>query len=552
MKFLGLYFFFILFSLNASAQTLGLIQNDSTSFNGYTLFSPTAFNKTYLIDNCGNVVNEWESDFDPGMMAYLLPNGNLLRTARIGSSFNAGGTGGRLEIFDWDGNLIWSYNYSSDTYHQHHDIEPLPNGNILILAWEKKSQTETIQAGRNPNDVEAAGIWSEKIVEIEPIGTNDINIVWEWNLWDHLVSDYDLSLPNGGAISDHPELIDINFESESGVDWIHANSIDYNPELDQICISSRSFNEFWIIDHSTTTVEAAGHNGGNAGMGGDILYRWGNPFAYKRGNPNDQQLFGQHDAHWIGEGLPDAGKIMIFNNGNGRPDGSYSSIEIVSPPQNSDGAYSLELGQSYGPDIPEWTFTTEPKNDFFAARVSGAQRLPNGNTLICNGRLGIFFEVNIDGDRVWEYINPVGNNGPFAQGNQPIQNDVFQCIRYAIDYEGFSGKNLESGDPIELNPLVDNCEIFNNPISNISEFTNIETFFSVKNNPIFGELIINNLSQRKVAIQVYDMVGTIIHSGFFNTQTITIDARNWNKGMYFVQFYDLETQQIFSQKILKY
>jgi hypothetical protein len=82
-----------------------------------------------------------------------------------------------------------------------------------------------------------------------------------------------------------------------------VNSVSYNAKLDQILISVRSFNEFWIIDHSVTTKEAAGHTGGRSGKGGDLLYRWGNPSAYRAGKTSDQKLFAQHDAHWIPEGL---------------------------------------------------------------------------------------------------------------------------------------------------------------------------------------------------------------------------------------------------------
>ena len=171
--------------------------------------------------------------------------------------------------------MVLSYN--SETYHQHHDIEPLPNGNILILGWELKTGEEAISKGRDPLLLEDGELWPEHIVEIEPDGDGG-NIVWEWHLWDHLIQDFDSSLVNYGVVSEHPELMNINYmgpgQNSSGgkADWIHANSIDYNEELDQIIISSRALSEFWIIDHSTTKEEAASSSGGNAGMGGDILY----------------------------------------------------------------------------------------------------------------------------------------------------------------------------------------------------------------------------------------------------------------------------------------
>ena len=87
---------------------------------------------------------------------------------------------------------------------------------------------------------------------------------------------------------------------------MHTNAVAYNAELDQIMLSIHAFSEVWIIDHGTTTEEAASHSGGKRGKGGDLLYRWGNPRAYRTGTNVDQRLFAQHNAHWIPEGLPGA------------------------------------------------------------------------------------------------------------------------------------------------------------------------------------------------------------------------------------------------------
>ena len=84
---------------------------------------------------------------------------------------------------------------------------------------------------------------------------------------------------------------------------MHVNAVAYNAELDQIVLSSPHFNEIWIIDHGTTTEEAKGHTGGRWGKGGDILYRWGNPRAYRNGTKLDQRLFYQHNIQWIPKGL---------------------------------------------------------------------------------------------------------------------------------------------------------------------------------------------------------------------------------------------------------
>ncbi len=123
-------------------NTVGLILNEENAVDGYTLF--TVHTKTYLIDNNGKIVNQWKSNYSAGQSVYLLENGNLLRPAEIPSKgrFTMPSVGGRVELFDWDGNLIWGYNYSTPTKTQHHDVCPMPNGNILMLAIEVINEAE--------------------------------------------------------------------------------------------------------------------------------------------------------------------------------------------------------------------------------------------------------------------------------------------------------------------------------------------------------------------------------------------------------------------------
>jgi hypothetical protein len=262
------------------------------------------------------------------------------------------------------------------------------------------------------------------------------------------------------VVADHPELIDLNFvgASRGEADWNHINSVDYNAEFDQILLSVPRFSEVWVIDHSTTTEEAAGHSGGNSGKGGDILYRWGNPQAYRAGDVGDRKLFSQHDAQWIESGLPGEGNILLFNNGNGRPGGAYSSVDEFALPVDASGNYALTPGTAYGPEEQVWIYTDENLTAFFADHISGAQRLPNGNTLICDGAHGTFFEVTTEGEIVWKYVNPVTGEGPLTQGDpipttQKAQaNQVFRAYRYGPDYAGLADKDLTPGDPIELYP----------------------------------------------------------------------------------------------------
>jgi hypothetical protein len=179
-----------------------------------------------------------------------------------------------------------------------------------------------------------------------------------------------------------------------------------------------AFSEIWVIDHSTTTAEAASHKGGRSGNGGDLLYRWGNPRAYRNGSKTEQQLFNQHNAHWIAPGLSGEGHILIFNNGSGRPGGPYSSVDEIVPPVDPQGQYIRSRRGPYGPDKPVWTYTAPKKSDFYSFFISGAQRLPNGNTLICTGASGTVFEVTLEKEVVWKYINPV-KGGPGGLGRNP-------------------------------------------------------------------------------------------------------------------------------------
>ena len=345
-----------------------------------------------LLDWQGNLVHTWTNNLSFGGGLYLLEDRTLIKPGMLRSTlpFSGGGIGGNLSRFDWDNHLLWSYNYySPSNYCAHHDIEPLPNGNLLVIAWEYLSAQQAIALGRNPTYLNDS-LWPDTIVELKPISTNDAEVVWKWRAIDHLIQDVDPERPNYGVISNYPHRININYPPTSSLaDWHHINSIDYNPELDQILISCPTFNEIWIIDHNTTTEEAAG-------PAGDLLYRWGNPAAYGRGTTEDQQLGYQHDAHWIPSGHAGAGNILLFNNGRHR-NPAYSSVDELTPPLQPDYTYALQADGPFLPAAPHWRFgEADTTNTFFSAIVSSAQRLPTGNTLILSGASRLLIEVTPD------------------------------------------------------------------------------------------------------------------------------------------------------------
>ncbi len=432
-------------------QTVGLFGYEpEQSFNGYTLFEARQNPEIFLIDNYGRLVHSWEMEYTNSSDLYLLPSGQLLRGAKVIDEF--GDLKRSMQLIAWDGTVQWQFPYEGDTYRQHHDIEPLPNGNVLILASQDISLAEATAAGFDPDVVGDPGVKVDYVVEVEPTGPTSGDIVWEWYLMDHLVQDFDPAMDNYGVVEDHPELIDANWHITAYYDWTHANSIAYNAELDQIAICSRTFGEVWIIDHSTSKTEAAGHSGGNSGMGGDILYRWGNPQTYRAGTTDDQMLWGPHDIHWIEPGMPGEGNLIVYNNGWNRPEGQYSTVVEVTTTVDHTGQYPRPAsGEPHGPAGFSWSFGANAPETFFSATISGAHRLPNGNTMVCVGRPGLLFEVTDDGDVVWEYQNPVIDVGPLEQGQPttPSNQQVFRCHRYGVDYAAFTGRDLTPGAPIE-------------------------------------------------------------------------------------------------------
>jgi len=437
-------------------QTVGLFLNTPQAFNGYTLFPPKHNMITYLIDNQGRQVHSWTSKYEPGQTAYLLPNGHLLRAAMVRvQGGTGGGEGGRIEEFDWDGNMVWEYQHATRDYQLHHDIKPLPNGHVLALMVERKSMQDAVAAGFDPSQLRDGYLVPDAVVEIAPAGPSGGQIVWEWHVWDHLIQNFDRTKANYGNVAAHPELVDVACNGRaSPAFWNHMNSLAYNPQLDQIVLSVRGCNEIWCIDHSTKPGEAAGHTGGRYGKGGDIIYRWGNPAAFQYGSAADRQLIQQHDAQWIPEGYPGAGHMTIFNNGYER---GWSSIEEIVPPLDAHGHYILTAGQGYGPEKPLWHYQAANRTDFFSSEISGAQRLPNGNTLICAGVIGNLFEITPTGQTVWQYVNPVVRGGILAQGELPgkdmrghLFNAVFKVHRYAPDDPALVGRDLTPKGVIEL------------------------------------------------------------------------------------------------------
>ena len=536
----------------AQKKTIGLRKADLTkASNGYTLLYPSDQSTVYLLNNCGQIVHSWTdgADFRPGNSVFLLENGVLLKTKRAssvaGDPINGPGAGGTVEKRDWDNNLLWTFTLNDSFSRLHHDICPMPNGNVLMISWDKKTKAELISQGRNPSTWTSSVIWPEKIIEVKPVGKDGYTIVWEWREWDHLVQEFDSTKPNYGKLIDHPERVDINFGStgaQSGSAWTFFNSIDYNENLDQIVLSTRFFNEIWIIDHSTTTQQAAGKTGGKSNKGGDLLFRWGNPKVYNAGVTADQKLYSQHTARWMTDNPADSnfGKIILFNNLAGP---NYSTIDIVKPVFDKTTSSYVKDGKTFLPKTMDWTYKRSDNTEMYSTGFGSAQRLPNGNTLICSGRQGNTFEITPKNEIVWEYIVPLNFGVRATQGDSiPVPNNsVFRAERFAPNYPAFTGKNLSPKGYIELNPDTSFCSL---PVG-ISKIKKSETI-KIYPNPAHTTLNIETKSGLIHSVALMSITGqTIMEIKNANSGFASLDISEIPAGIYFLSL----NNNTFTQKL---
>jgi hypothetical protein len=492
-------------SLFSQTKTMGLTKKVSGNLeSGYVLFSPIGVDTTYLINKCGQKVHTWKTQYTPGLSVYLKENGHLLKAGTYTDTVFgfAGGRGGMIEEYDWDGNMVWSYKVFNDSLCQHHDIRPMPNGNILVLAWHSISKNTALSYGRSNSNfsVNQTDLWSERIIELKPIGKDSAEVVWQWDLLDHTIQDIDSNLIHYGQVDMHPERMDMNYALNlQTYDWIHANSLDYNAKLDQIVISAHNISEIWIIDHSTTTVEAASHAGGTYNKGGDFLYRWGNPQAYRRGSNSDRKLFRQHNARWIPGGMRDSGSIMLFNNGWGR-DTAYSSVDIIRTPILSNGSYIYNT--SYGPSNAAWMYTDSIKTKFYSQIISGAEMLPNGNVLICSGVQGRLFEVTANKKLVWQFRNPVNATTIQTDGQVAGNNSVFRCSFYPSSHPAFKNRTLSSFGTMERSSYPYSCTYENIPPV-VTAFSPKSNEVNVKQNATLQVKFSESVLKRNNSINIY-------------------------------------------------
>ncbi|WP_437373140.1 aryl-sulfate sulfotransferase [Maribacter litoralis] len=377
-----------------TGETGEILRYDSSlSKEGYVLFNDATEDRVYLMKkDSAQIIHEWQLEFGLGNDVELMSDGMLLASLGVESpDFSFGGFGGIIQLINPDSSIYWEYSLANVEHLIHHDVEMLPNGNVLAIVWDLRLPDELKAIGYLGNEER---VYTESIIEINP-ATNET--VWKWDSWDHIVQDVDDSKPYFGVVAENPQKIDINFidvlREETGPDGdiMHANGLDYDPNTDLVYLSVNHFSEVWVIDHSATEEEILTDTGGNFGKGGDLVYRFGNPTAYD--NMNGERLFyNNHFPNILKDGLPGAGNILVYGNGNG--DSKQSVVYEFSLPAE----LNLSPNENNEPEVV-WQYT---RDNLYSAKVSGALRLENGNTLITSGSIGVI-EVTNEKEVVWEF-----------------------------------------------------------------------------------------------------------------------------------------------------
>ena len=407
----------------------------------------------FLMDPRGNRVHQWPAHLhaSEAVTAFLRDDGLLIRSGCPGIWLDAMhfpvGAHGVLSIVEPDGTVVWEFRlFEPGRRVLHHDFEPMPNGNILVLVYEGRSFEEAAAIGwqeqaqdalMRPPDLRRW--WTETVLELEPnLDTGKTRIVWEWHSADHLVQDVDPARPNFGPIGPGCRKIDMNYTQYPRYRFnmgqiMHVNTVSYDAQRDQILLSSAMHSEMWVLDHATSTDEARG-------VGGDLLYRWGNPSSHKAGPESHKILDWQHDIHWIPAGVPHEGHVLIFNNGARRPGdespnpnprrlsfthGGYSEILEVKLPVDEAGRWQPDTADPLNGAEIVWSYNADASKNWFSPFMSGARRLPNGNTVSALGYNKRIREITPDGETVMDYL-------PGGPGR------TFRVVPVAADHPGLA------------------------------------------------------------------------------------------------------------------
>ena len=409
-------------------RPVGLTHLDlGRAFAGFTLVCPAGGGVAVLLDLEGRAVHLWRAPEGVNFFnVELLGNGNLLALCAPPAALPAageaapsqeamlrleapdppelfrrlGGGGSLLVELDWDGGEVWRFEDEA----LHHDFARLEDGRTLALEWVEIDEevARTVRGGTR---------WRRQPMPRRMIGDDIVAISAEGEIVERIEL-WRLLDPGRARIC----------PLERRWEWTHCNALDVLPD-GGIIFSARNVSTIGIVDAGGGTGSSSGNDknkrgdssgsgadgGGGDGEGASLRWQWGWP-----------EISHQHHATALEDG-----RILLYDNGMHRlQDLPFSRVLEVDPETE-------EIG---------WTYEGEPRQQFFSGHISGAARLPNGNTLITEGAAGRLFEVTRRGGTVWEWVSPFATHARGEQGNE-----VFRAWRYAEDHPALAGRELDAG-----------------------------------------------------------------------------------------------------------
>ncbi len=352
-------------------------------WNSYTLLWPGGRPK--LIDMNGRTVRKWKLPDERGTRgvsrAKLLPNGNLL--VLKGSLMTDDGA---VQEYDWDDNLVWEYVPEGQVPHTtllgpHHDVFRKENGNTLLIC-RHRVPGEYVKELDDPR-LEENLLYEDVVLEVGHDGA----VVWEWYGYKHL--ELELNKQRVVASPDWPH----GPYNNTACDWMHLNTVQALPpnrwhddgderfKPGNVMISSRSLDTVYLIEPES----------------GEVVWSYSGDYC--------GGLSGQHEPHMIPPGLPGEGNVLVFDNG-------ASPCEDLAHAARS---FILEVN----PVTTEVEWVYRNGLNFHAPFTSSTQRLPNGNTFICESAGRRVFEVTPEGETVWEYVEGSSRSYRYAYEHCP-------------------------------------------------------------------------------------------------------------------------------------
>jgi Arylsulfotransferase (ASST) len=400
------------------------IYDPAKTWNGYTVLSSLSAQAVIVIDMNGDVVKRWDGYNDSaGGPARILPGGVAVAAsgARPGHQESLA-----LVQRDFDGKVMWQFDHNQEietrdgktvwSVRQHHDWQrdDFPAGYYSPATKPALTGAKTLILTHTSHENAAVApgmLEDDRLIEVSWDG----KILWQWVASDH-IDELGFSAEARAAIRGGAGP-----NAARGYDWLHTNSATYvGPNHwfdegdrrfapDNVVISSRQASLLAIVARD-----------------GSVVWRIGPDFSQSEELRKIRQIIGQHHAHFIPKGLPGAGDLLVFDNGGAS---GYGAPTPVAP--NGQGIFARANSRvlEINPVTLALVWSYVSPGQFYGSNISGAQRLPNGNTLITEGPTGRVFEVGTDGAIVWEYVSPFfGTAGPRPS------NAVYRGYRVPYDW----------------------------------------------------------------------------------------------------------------------